>query len=210
MLAGRYPAALDKVGEEVRSLGGEPTTGRLDLSDAESVHSFAALVREHCPRVNLLVHCGAAYERRGVDELTSEELDALYHTNVRGPMLLTRDLLPLLTANAADVVFVNSSVVDGTGAGVSGYAATKQALRAYADALRAEMNPRGVRVLSVYPGRTNTPLQARIFEAEQRPYQPERLLQPEDVVEIVLRCVDLPDTAEVTELKIRPRYRQSD
>jgi NADP-dependent 3-hydroxy acid dehydrogenase YdfG len=56
----------------------------------------------------------------------------------------------------------------------------------------------------VFPGRTATPLQAWVSEVEARPYIPEDLLQPEDVAEAVVNVIVLPDTAEVTEIMIRP------
>jgi NADP-dependent 3-hydroxy acid dehydrogenase YdfG len=64
-----------------------------------------------------------------------------------------------------------------------------------------------VRVLSLYLGRTATPRQASIFAAEGRPYQPERLLQPEDVAAMVVASISLPRTAEVTEISIRPMMK---
>jgi NADP-dependent 3-hydroxy acid dehydrogenase YdfG len=73
-----------------------------------------------------------------------------------------------------------------------------------ADALRDEVNPAGVRVLSVYPGRTATDQQASIYELEGRAYVPETLLQPEDVAATVVGALTLPRTAELTDLRVRP------
>ena len=101
-------------------------------------------------------------------------------------------------------MFVNSTVGLEARAGVGQYASTQHALRAIADALRAEVNSDGVRVLSVYLGRTATARQARIFRLEGRHYAPELLMQPDDVAEIVLAALRLPRTAEVTEIRMRP------
>jgi NADP-dependent 3-hydroxy acid dehydrogenase YdfG len=75
---------------------------------------------------------------------------------------------------------------------------------AVADTLRDELNTEGVRILSVLAGRVATPLQAQQHEADGRPYRPERLLQPEDVAAVVLSALELPRTAEATDLRIRP------
>jgi NADP-dependent 3-hydroxy acid dehydrogenase YdfG len=70
------------------------------------------------------------------------------------------------------------------------------------------VNRDGIRVLSVFPGRTATPpTQERLHALEGRPYRPESLLQPEDVAAVVVHALCLPRTAEVTEIKIRP-HRQ--
>ena len=87
---------------------------------------------------------------------------------------------------------------------VGHYSATKHAFKALADSLRAEVNPDGIRVLSIYPGRTATPRMETLFAQEGRAYRPELLLQPEDIASIVLSTVMLPWTAEVTDIRIRP------
>ena len=130
-----------------------------------------------------------------------------YRTNVRGPYLLTQELLPLLLERQGQVVFINSSAGLTARANIAQYAATKHALKALADGLRDEVNPRGVRVLSVFPGRTATPTQQKLCGEEGRPYRPARLLQPEDVAAVVVNALCLPRTAEVTEIKIRPMLK---
>ncbi|MGH2968168.1 MAG: SDR family oxidoreductase, partial [Solirubrobacteraceae bacterium] len=59
-------------------------------------------------------------------------------------------------------------------------------------------------VLSVFPGRTATPRQATIHAIEGRDYRPEILMQPEDVVAVVINALGLPRTAEVTNISMRP------
>src|SRR5260370_931141 len=83
----------------------------------------------------------------------------------------------------------------------------QHALRSIADSLREEVNADGIRVLSVFPGRTATPRIAKLFEKEGRAYQPGLLMQPEDVAEMVTHSLRLPHTAEVTEISIRPMQK---
>jgi NADP-dependent 3-hydroxy acid dehydrogenase YdfG len=101
-------------------------------------------------------------------------------------------------------VFVNSSVGLNARANVGQYAATKHALKALADSLRDEVNADAVRVLSVFLGRTATPMQASVHEMEGKEYHPERLLLPEDVAAVVINALSLPRSAEVTDINIRP------
>ena len=70
-----------------------------------------------------------------------------------------------------------------------------------------EVNQHGVRVLSVFLGRTASRMQQAVHEHEGRDYHPERLLQPSDVASIVLSALLLPCTAEVTDLHIRPMLK---
>ena len=79
---------------------------------------------------------------------------------------LTRLLLPRLRAERGAVVFVNSGAGLRANPGWASYAASKFALRALADALREEEAPHGVRVCTVYPGRTATPMQQSVRAQE--------------------------------------------
>ncbi len=88
--------------------------------------------------------------------------------------------LPALRAARGTVVFVNS------GAGLvahpqwSAYAASKFGLRALADSLRAEEQEHGVRVTTVYPGRTATPMQQKVHAQEGKEYDAVGLDRPRD------------------------------
>ena len=132
------------------------------------------------------------------------DFDTQYQTNVRAPYALTQSLLPHLKRRHGQVVFINSSsgVVAKPTSGQ--YDSTKHALRAIADSLRAEINPHGVRVLSVYLGRTASEMQERIHKKEGRSYRSKILSQPEDVASVILNALRLPGTAEVTDIHIRP------
>jgi len=135
--------------------------------------------------------------------------NTLYRTNVRLPFLLTQALLPFLKAKQGQIVFVNSSQGLHAQANTGPYAATKHALKGLADSLRDEVNTDGVRVLSIYPGRTATPLVKALFELEGRPYRPEVLLQTEDIAQTVLNALLLARTAEITNLEIRAGFKSN-
>jgi len=154
-------------------------------------------------RLDLLVLGSGIYRRS--DDPT--ELERQFAANVHGPYALLQAVLPLLIASQGQVVFINSTQGLAASPGVGQFAATQHAMRALADSLRDEVNPHGVRVASVFLGRTATTRQAAIFAKEGRAYTPERLLQPADVAGIVLTLFALPPTAEVTNITLRPRLK---
>jgi len=154
-------------------------------------------------RLDLLVLGSGIYQRS--DDPT--ELERQFAANVHGPYALLQAVLPLLIASQGQVVFINSTQGLAASPGVGQFAATQHAMRALADSLRDEVNPHGVRVASVFLGRTATTRQAAIFAKEGRAYAPERLLQPADVAGIVLTLFTLPPTAEVTNITLRPRLK---
>lgn len=176
-----------------------------DIAEAPHRARIAAAAGE---ALGVLVHSAGAYARGPVAALDAEAWRRLDAVNVHGPLLLTSACLNQLRAARGQVVFINSSAaLPPAGAGLAAYAAGKAALRAAADALRAEVNAAGVRVLSVFPGRTATPMQAAILAAEGHSAAPGMLMTPEDVAAMVLAALRLPDTAEVTEIVMRPMRR---
>jgi NADP-dependent 3-hydroxy acid dehydrogenase YdfG len=200
VLVGRRRDALE---ETARLAGGEATLEAVDLADDEAVASLAARTLGDAGRVDVLVH-GAGEIRLGeVRTAPVEDLERQLRVNLRAPYVLTQALLPALVEAHGQVVFVNSSAGRAAGAGSGAYAASKHGLRALADALRAEVNEH-VRVLSVFPGNTASPMQRRLHEEKGREYRPERLLQPEDVAAAIVSALILPATAEVTDLHLRP------
>ena len=131
-------------------------------------------------------------------------LGRMLAANVVGPYALLRALLPALVAARGQVVFVNSTQGLAASPGVGHYAAAQHAMRALADSLRGEVNAAGVRVLSLFLGRTATERQRAIFALEGRPYPEARLIQPADVAQAVLAMLRLPRTVEATNLPLRP------
>ncbi len=203
-LVGRELQKLEAVGENVRATTRQVFTYRADLTIDGDLQELCSGVKHDVRRLDVLVHCAGLYSMAPIEQASPEEFDALYRANVRVPYALTRALLPLLRVTRGQVVFINSSVGLQAGVKVGQFAATQHALRAIADSLRQEVNADGVRVLSVYPGRTATPRQAIIFQMEGRNYQPHLLMQPEDVASMVVHALCLPRTAEVTEIHMRP------
>lgn len=179
-------------------------SGSWIAADLAMDEDLERVVQEAGP-LDLLVHSAAVFHLGPLELAPVEELDATYRLNIRAPYLLTQKLLPGLLDRRGQIAFINSSAARKTIPNAGPYAASKAALKALADSLRAEINPRGVRVLSVFPGRVATAMQkqVRLLEGDL-PYQSERYLQPEDVALAVVEALTLPLSAELTELDIRP------
>jgi NADP-dependent 3-hydroxy acid dehydrogenase YdfG len=178
-----------------------------DLGVESDVTAVAERICETYPQIDILVHAAGTIGFGSIEESPAADFDAQYRVNVRAPYQLTQALLPRLLACGGHVVFINSSVVTGGRAGLSQYAATKQALRALADSLRDEVNPRGMRVTSIFLGRTASNMQAAVHRREGRTYHPERFIQPDDVASVVVGALQLPRTAEVTDIHLRPMVK---
>lgn len=203
-LVGRDLAKLDAVAREARASDGSLLPLSLDLTKHGAEHTLAETVRTRFGRVDILVHSAGDFAQGSIADTDAAAIRALLETNAVAPYGVTRALMPMLIASGGQVVVMNSSVVGAHRGGIAGYATSKAALAAFTDTLREEINVCGVRVLSVFIGRTATPMQERIHAIEGRAYDPASLLQPDDVATMVIAALALPATAEVTELHIRP------
>jgi NADP-dependent 3-hydroxy acid dehydrogenase YdfG len=186
--------------------------GRFELCEADLVvdERVARLAQEVTARghgLDVLVHAAGAILMGDLEAASVDDLDRQYAINVRASYLLTSTLLPALRASRGQVVFINSSAGLTARARTGLYAASKHALKAIADSLRDEVNADGLRVVSVFPGRTATRLQAEVHSEEGKPYRPEDLAQPADVASVVLNALTMPRTAEVTDVMVRPRRK---
>jgi NADP-dependent 3-hydroxy acid dehydrogenase YdfG len=206
-LVGRSERTLEEVARAASLVPTPAHVFKADLTDDEHVRSLSRFVEHQFKTVDILVHCAGQYGRGTFHESSVEQFDLLYRANVRAPYLVTQLLLPLLTSHGGQIVFVNSTQGLRAAGGVGLFAATQHALKAFADSLREEVNPYGVRVLNVFPGRTATPRMQSLYEGDGKTYLPELLLQPEDIASAVVNALALPRTAEVTDINIRPAVK---
>jgi NADP-dependent 3-hydroxy acid dehydrogenase YdfG len=194
LLAGRPSSRLDAVAEKL----GAPTWP-LDLTDEASIEAGAEVLTE----LDVLVHnAGVSYPGR-VNESTPEQWRHTMEVNVVGPVALTLALLPALRAARGHVVFINSGAGISASAGMASYSASKFALRAFADSLRAD-EP-SLRVTSVHPGRFDSEMQRDLIAYEGRDYDPAAFMSAATVAEVVANAVATPADGHLHEVVIRPR-----
>jgi len=165
-----------------------------------------ALSKQVMPdRIDTLLHIAGVVDLGDVADMAPAQWETQLAVNLIAPAELTRLLLPVLRVSKGQVLFVNSGAGLRAHAGWSAYAASKHGLKAAAESLRAEEGPRGVRVSSIFPGRTATPMQAKVHQQEGSDYDPSRFIDPESVATTILTAIDLPRDAQITDLAIRPR-----
>jgi short-subunit dehydrogenase len=175
-----------------------------DLADPGTLNGIG---RQVDGPVHTLLHVAGVVDLGRVDRLRLAEWEEQITVNLTAPAVLTRELLPHLRSSRGTIVFVNSSAGLGASPEWSAYAASKFGLRAFADSLRAEEVDHGVRVSTVYPSRTATPMQEKVHEQEGRAYDASRWLTAETVADTILHVVDLPGDATIPDVTVRPAPR---
>src|SRR5262245_5677983 len=203
-LVGRDLGRLQTVAKVASSTAREVLIHGADLNVDGAIEDLAQRLEREFSAVDVLIHCAGAFSTGTIGKTPVQQLDILYRTNLRLPFALTQALLPLLKSRQGQIVFINSSQGLQARGNTGPFAATQHALKAMTDSLRQEVNADGIRVLSIYPGRTATPRTKTLYEIEERAYQPQLLLQPEDIAQVALNALLMPRTAEVTNVEIRP------
>jgi short-subunit dehydrogenase len=168
-----------------------------DLSWPESVESLSLP-----SSLDSVVHAAGVVELGSVSELSVADWASQLRVNLVAPAALTRVALPALRAARGTVVFVNSGAGLTAHPGWSAYAASKHGLKALADSLRGEEPD--LRVTTVYPGRTATPMQEKVHHQEGKEYDAAAWIRPDTVADAILHVLDLPRDATVPDLTVRP------
>jgi NADP-dependent 3-hydroxy acid dehydrogenase YdfG len=203
-LLGRKLEKLEEVAEYARSMGQYAKSYQVDMMLEEEIMESADRLKQDFGHVDILIHSAGVISQGRLGNAPVEDFDWQYKINVRAPYVLTQALLPIVKSCQGQIVFINSSAGLNARANVGQYAATKHALKAIADSFREEVNEDGLRILSVFLGRTATPMQAAVHKIEGREYYPDYLMQPEDVASVVINALSLPRSAEVTDISMRP------
>lgn len=197
----RPSEALDAVGAD---LGAE--VHPVDLADTAAV----AAVMGQLGAVDVVVNnAGVLPEIAPFHETDPSSIDASLDINVRAPLHVARLTLPGMVArNRGHVFFIGSIAGKRPSQHLAVYSATKAALHAFADCLKADLLGTAVRVTVVAPGRVRTSLYDDIYgdsaAAEAALYEGVDPVRPEDVATVVLAALDMPPNVDVTSVEVMP------
>lgn len=190
-------AAAQAVAKEVEALGVKALGIAGDVADEASVQAAVTAAARAFGTINVLFNNAGIIRRANVIDTTTAEWDQVMGVNVRGVFLMCKSVVPLMIATGG-----GSIINTGSGWGLKGggdalsYCASKAAVVNMTRALAIDHGKDGVRVNSVNPGDTNTPMlreEARqlsqeeasfLTEANDRPLQ--RMGTPEEIAEAVV------------------------
>lgn len=152
---------------DLEALGAEPgdvVPLRLDVTDGDSIAVAARRIEEDGGRLDALVDNAGVAVGGALETVPLEDLRRIFEVNVIGQVAVAQALLPALRRARGRIVIVGS--VGGRVAFpfAAPYHATKYALEAVADSLRAELEPQGVAVSLVEPGPISTPIWSKAQE----------------------------------------------
>ncbi len=140
---------------------------RCDISDPASVANMANQVRSYFGRCDVLVNNAAiSVAPVSLEDFPIDLWDRIFRVNLRGALLCSQALFPLMLARQAGSVINVASISAQAPTRVGAYGTTKAALQALTRQMAAEWGPRGIRANSISPGMIRTPLSEAHYRDE--------------------------------------------
>lgn len=209
ILASRTPGTLDEIATKaVDQTKGQVMAQALDVGDQAAVEKLAAEAGRAFGQIDILVNnAGEGYAGKVLGS-DPDQVRRMIDSNLWGLYLVTRFCLPLMSGG--DIVNISSVAGMKYSPGFAMYSATKFAVRAFSEGLRNEAQDQGIRVLTVYPGMTDTDFFQRFAGPGQSPVPTSggQLLHPAQVAEAIVHALEQPPGVAINELVIRPSWQE--
>ena len=204
-LVSRTAADLKAVQAEIEAGGGQAVMFQADVADEGQLKAVLRGAVERFGRLDILVNNAAHGGSKAFLDITTQDWDLAFATNVRAPFILSREAIPHLIKNTPSfIVNIISIGARRCYPNTAAYAASKHALRAMSIVLSQELKDTGVRVHCINPGGVATSAMARGLKAGNRPdLLNAKMIQPEEIADMVLYLVTHGDGGIIDELSMR-------
>lgn len=200
VLAGRDETVLAKIGRELLSRKSRVLCHSCDVRDPHSVDDLFRAIRRSFKRIDILVNnAGIAHASLTVDKLSYPVWRDVFATNVDGTFLVTQAALAMIPKGGT---IVNNLSIAATRvfAGSAAYNASKHAALGLTNTLREELRPKGIRVIGLMPGATDTDIWNTLWPKAPR----KKMMSAKTVSSLVVEAILLPANATVETLEVLP------
>ena len=209
LLVARAADQLNRVREHIVQAGGAASVFPCDLMDASAVAELGDVVTTKHKRCDILVNNAAVgMDGKFLHEVSPDEWDLIFSTNLRGPYLMIRALAPLMIAARSGYI-INISSLAGRNPLPKGaaYAASKWGLNGLTYSVAEELRQFNIRVSVVAPGSINTDFGDHSGRGAASGKDPKKKLQPDDIASVVATLVTQPPQSFISEVLIRPTQK---
>ncbi len=200
ILTARDEDALARVSRELASTKVKVLVHPCDIRDPHDVDALFRAARRQFKRLDILINnAGIAHANSPVEKLPLPVWKDVLETNLTGTFLVTQAALAIMKRGGT---IVNNLSIAATRvfAGSAAYNASKHGALGLTNTLREELRPRGIRVIALLPGATNTDIWTTLWPQAPR----KKMMSPDTVAEAALQAILLPANATVESLEILP------
>ncbi|MBC7311722.1 MAG: SDR family oxidoreductase [Rhizobium sp.] len=206
LLGARRTDRLEALAEEIRAMGGEVQTRRLDVTDRADVARFAQAAGEIWGQVDVMVNNAGVMPLSPMASMKVDEWDRMVDVNIKGVLYGIAAVLPEMTTRRSGHI-INIASIGALAASPTAavYCATKFAVRAISDGLRQES--RDIRVTCIHPGVVESELADTITDAataEAMKTYRAIALKPDAIGRAVRFAIEQPEDVEINEIVVRP------
>ena len=200
LITGRDAKRLQKAAANIPADKKQVTGIPCDVRDSASVEKLFREVGKRHSMIDVLINnAGVAHSLAPVDQLSIETWREVIDTNLTGTFLVTRAALPLMRAGGTIVNNLSVAALEPF-AGMAAYNASKFGALGFTHALREDLRKRGIRVLALLPGATNTEIWSQFWPDAPK----EKMISAETVAQAVLHAVLAPPNTAIEEIRIGP------
>lgn len=201
-LVARTLSDIERVAAEIRSavVGANVVAVSADVGRVADVSAAVERIVTELGPIDILVNNAGIAQFGTVLDMDPERWEEMFRVNVLGTLYATRAVLPgMIARRKGSIINVASTAGEKAVATTGAYAASKAAVLRLTESLTAEVRKHDVRVMALIPSTVNTPL-AESVGLKIGP--PERMMQPDDVAELVLAILRLPDRVFVRDVAL--------
>lgn len=209
ILTGRRKERLASVKESLeKEYGVTAWTYQLDVTKADMVEAICQKAIEEVGQVDVLVNnAGLALGLEPFQEYVVEDMLTMLDTNVRGLLLVTRQLLPhMVEKNQGHIINMGSTAGIYAYAGAAVYSATKSAVKVLSDGIRIDTIATDIKVTTVQPGIVETDFSQVRFHGDkaraEQVYKGVEALQARDIADITLYIANQPKHVQISDITI--------
>ena len=210
-MSARNAEALETLAQELDSTGQEVIAVAGDVGDCAACQGLIEEAERRLGHIDVLMNNAGLAIGGKIADTNPQDVDLMVRTNFLGSYYCTRFVLPgMIARKRGHIVMMDSVAGYRYSPGGSIYSATKFAMRALAEALRAEVLEYGIKVTAVYPGMTlTTYFDQDNPQALKPPIPIEEMLTAEDVAEATLAAIGLPARVSVNTVVLRPTTQKT-
>lgn len=175
---------------------------QMDIRDASSVEkAYKETISHFSDDVHILINNAGLGYTALFEELKIEEWNSMFGTNVNGIFYASRMVIPQMKKLEEGHIINISSIAGNTGIeNLSGYCATKFAVRGLSQALYKEVRDHGIKVTCIYPGSVQT----NFFDEIESINANENMMKPSDIASTILHCLASSPNYHHVDIEVRP------
>src|SRR3989338_1115583 len=199
ILTGRHLNSLKLAENEIKDSNGKAESFAMDIADREQINKTIKKIIEKYKKIDILVNNAGIAKWNSIENTTYEEFYEHVNVNLIGYFNCIKEVVPfMIKQKSGSIVNIITSTVKKTKAERVAYAASKYGQAGLSNAVHEDLKNRGISVVAVYPGKTNTP----IHDIPENSPERKKMLSPEQVANAVLEAALIPADKDIKELEI--------